>query len=218
MSLRASPRGCFTVLAAIAVICCPAGPVGAEPRERVVNVALEDQFRTRRETGAMLGDVVVLVFAERKGAEAAHELGKKLHLHFHPSAVTASDSEWLRQPVTGLPGWPAGARVPNVQAIPVACLSEVPKAMHPVVRARIRKESPMLPVWLDFDDTMDRQFGVVPDVANVVILDTRGQVHSTLSGRFDDRTVAELAATIDQVRMQARPAFHTAVVPAAAVR
>lgn len=219
MSLRASRRGCFTVLAAsAAIVCCPAGPVRAEPRERVVNVALEDQFRTRRETGAMLGDVVVLVFAERKGAEAAHELGKKLHLHFHPSAVTASDSEWLRQPVTGLPGWPAGARVPNVHAIPVACLSEVPKAMHPVVRARIRKESPMLPVWLDFDDTMDRQFGLVPDVANVVILDTRGQIHSTLSGRFDDRTVAELAATIDQVRKQARPVFHTAVVPAAAVR
>lgn len=219
MYFRALPRGCFAAITAIAIAACfSAGRSHAEPRERAVNIALEDQFRTRRETGAMLGDVVVLVFAERRGAEAAHELGKKLHLHFHPSAVTASDSEWLRQPVAGLPDWPAGARVPNVHAIPVACLSEVPKAMHPVVRARIRKESPMLPVWLDFDDTMDRQFGLVTDVANVVIVDTRGQVHSTLSGRFDDRAVAELAATIDQVRMQARPAFHTAVVPATAIR
>jgi hypothetical protein len=45
---------------------------GGETGGRVVNIALEDQFRTRRETGALLGDVVVLVFAERKGAEAAH--------------------------------------------------------------------------------------------------------------------------------------------------
>lgn len=190
----------------------------AEPRERVVNVALEDQFRTRRETGMMLGDVVVLIFAERKGAEAAHELGKKLHVRFHPTAASASDTEWMRQPVTGLPGWPADVRVPNVHAVPVACLAEVPKAMHPVVRARIRKESPMLPVWLDFDNTMDRTFGLVPGVPNVVILDMQGRVHGVQSGRFNDRMVEELAATIDQVRMQARPAIITAAFPAAPTR
>ena len=37
--------------------------VQAETSGRVVNIALEDQFRTRRETGQFLGDVVVLVFA-----------------------------------------------------------------------------------------------------------------------------------------------------------
>ena len=171
-----------------------------------------------RSPGMMLGDVVVLIFAERKGAEAAHELGKKLHVRFHPTAASASDAEWMRQPVTGLPGWPADVRVPNVHAVPVACLSEVPKAMHPVVRARIRKESPMLPVWLDFDDTMDRTFGMVPGVPNVVILDTQGRVHGVQSGRFNDRMVEELAATIDQVRMQARPAIITAAFPAATPR
>lgn len=190
----------------------------AQPRERVVNLAMEDQFRTRRETGTLLGDVVVLIYAERTGAEAAHDLGKKIHVRFHPTAASASDAEWLRQPVTGLPGWPAGTRVPNVHAIPVACLSEVPKAMHPVVRARIRKESPMLPVWLDFDDTMDRHFGLVKGMPNVVILDARGRVHTVQSGRFDARMLEELTATIDEIRMQSRPEFHTAVVPAAATR
>ena len=32
----------------------------AQPTERVVNVAMEDQFRNRRETGAFRGDVVVV--------------------------------------------------------------------------------------------------------------------------------------------------------------
>lgn len=185
---------------------------------RVVNIALEDQFRTRRETGALLGDVVVLVFAERKGAEAAHDLGRKLHIRFHPTAATASDAEWTNQPVTGLPGWPAEVRVPNVHAIPVACLAEVPKPMHPVVRARIRKESPQLPVWLDFGDTMDQQFGLVKGVPSVAILDTRGRVYGVQVGPFDDRIVEELAATIDQVRLAARPQIITAAATVPVVR
>jgi hypothetical protein len=193
-------------------------PAQAETSGRVVNIALEDQFRTRRETGQLLGDVVVLVFAERKGAEAAHELGQKLHLRFHPTAATASDAEWTKQPVTGLPGWPAEVRVPDVHAIPVACLAEVPKAMHPVVRARIRKESPQLPVWLDFGDTMDQQFGLVKGVPSVVILDTRGRIYGVQAGPFDDRTVAELAATIDQVRLAARPQVITAAATAPITR
>jgi hypothetical protein len=193
-------------------------PAQAETSGRVVNIALEDQFRTRRETGALLGDVVVLVFAERKGAEAAHDLGKKLHVRFHPTAASASDAEWTKQPVTGLPGWPAEVRVPDVHAIPVACLAEVPKPMHPVVRARIRKESPQLPVWLDFGDTMDQQFGLVKGVPSVAILDTRGRVYGVQVGPFDDRVVEELAATIDQVRLAARPQIITAAATAPVVR
>jgi hypothetical protein len=193
-------------------------PAQADTSGRVVNIALEDQFRTRRETGALLGDVVVLVFAERKGAEAAHDLGKKLHVRFHPTAASASDAEWTKQPVTGLPGWPAEVRVPDVHAIPVACLAEVPKPMHPVVRARIRKESPQLPVWLDFGDTMDQQFGLVKGVPSVAILDTRGRVYGVQVGPFDDRIVEELAATIDQVRLAARPQIITAAATAPVVR
>lgn len=193
-------------------------PARADTGGRVVNIALEDQFRTRRETGQLLGDVVVLVFAERKGAEAAHDLGQKLHVRFHPTAASASDAEWTKQPVTGLPGWPAEVRVPDVHAIPVACLAEVPKAMHPVVRARIRKESPQLPVWLDFGDTMDQQFGVVKGVPSVAILDTRGRVYGVQVGPFDDRTIEELAARIDQVRLAARPQIITAAATAPVAR
>jgi len=206
------------LLASTVVACHLPHSALADTSGRVVNIALEDQFRTRRETGQLLGDVVVLVFAERKGAEAAHDLGKKLHLRFHPTAATASDAEWTKQPVIGLPGWPTEVRVPNVHAIPVACLAEVPKAMHPVVRARIRKESPQIPVWLDFGDTMDQQFGVVKGIPSVAILDTRGRVYGVQVGPFNDRSVEELAATIDQIRLTARPQIITAAATAPVTR
>ena len=51
----------------------------------VMNIAMEDQFQTSCETRAFLGDVVILVYAERHGAEKSLQLGRKLHLYFHPT-------------------------------------------------------------------------------------------------------------------------------------
>ena len=50
----------------------------------VMNIVMEDQFQTTCETSVFLGDVVILVYAERHGAEKSLQLGRKLHLHFHP--------------------------------------------------------------------------------------------------------------------------------------
>ena len=65
---------------------------------------------------------------------------------------------------------------------------------------------------------MDQQFGLVKGVPSVVILDTRGRVYGVQAGPFDDRTVAELAATIDQVRLAARPQVITAAATAPITR
>lgn len=193
----------------------PKQTVLADSKTRVVNITMEDQFRTRCETGAFLGDVVVLVFAERRGAEAAHELGKKIHVLFHPTAISVSDEEWAHQPVVSPPGWPVDIRPPNVHAIPVACLSEVPRAMHPVVRARIRKESPEISVWLDYEDIMDHHFGLERGVPSVAILDTRGMVHSVHVGPFSDEAINSLVTTIDEIRQASRPQIITAATPGA---
>lgn len=190
-----------------------AAPVVAQTGDRVVTIAMEDQFRTRRETGVFRGDVVVLVYAERKGAEAALELGRRLHVLFHPTAETASASEWSRQPVTGLPGWPANVRVPDVHVIPVACMSEVPKPLEAVARSRMRTDSPHLPVWLDFDGVMERTFGMVPGGPNVAVLDSVGRTVGVQNGHLDELEFKELAAAIDRVRMQSRPDVRTAVAP-----
>lgn len=186
----------------------------AQPRERVVNIAMEDQFKNRHETGTMRGDVVVLVYAERKGGEAAQELGRQLHVHYHPTATQVSATEWSRQPVIGLPGWPAGARAPDVRVIAVASLPELPRAMQPVARAQVRKDSPFVPVWLDFEGRLEHAYGIHPGKPNVLLLNTNGEVHAVLSGNVDEVKFRELIATIDGLRQQARPDPRTAAVPA----
>jgi len=176
---------------------------GAEPATRPVAVALEDQFRNRRDTAALLGDVVVLVFAERNGAEASHDLGRRLHVHFHPTAAKVEGPEWGRQPVIGLPGWPADRAPPDVHAVAVACLPEIPRAIHPVVRAQVRKESPFVPVWLDFTGVMPQRFGMENGVPNVLLIDTRGHAQGVVRGQVDDLRYRELVTAIDRLRLGA---------------
>lgn len=189
----------------------------AEPVERVVNIAMEDQFKNRHETLRYRGDVVVLVYAERKGAEAALELGRRLHVRFHPTAGQAPATEWSRQPVVAPAGWPAGVAPPDVHVIPVACLPEVPKPLEAVARSRFRKDSPFVSVWLDFEDTMRQRFGVVPDEPNVALIDTRGCPQGVLSGHLDESRFAELVKVVDEQRLRSLQ-DRTATVPATLVR
>lgn len=212
----------MTALRPLIVVCLLLAPAiggrqagAADAPERVVNVALEDQFKNRHETLRYRGDVVVLVYAGRKGAEAALELGRKLHVQFHPAASQASATEWSRQPVTGLAGWPAGIAPPDVHVIPIACLPEVPKTLHAVVKSRFRKESPFVQVWLDFEDVMRQRFGMVPDEPNVALLDARGCPQGVVSGHLDAVRYGEVVAAIDQLRLQSLQ-DRTAIVPTAA--
>jgi hypothetical protein len=187
----------------------------ADAAERVVNIALEDQFKNRHETLRYRGDVVVVVYAGRKGAEAALELGRRLHVQFHPAASQAPATEWSRQPVAGVAGWPAGIAPPDVHVIPIACLPEVPKTLHAVVKSRFRKESPFVQVWLDFEDVMRQRFGMVPDEPNVALLDTRGCPQGVVSGHLDEVRYGEVVTAIDQLRLRSLQ-DRTAAVPAAA--
>ena len=204
------PRRALGALVASLVAACSIA--AAAERSRVANIILEDQFKNRRETAQLRGDVAVLVYSDRHGAEDALNLGRKLHLRFHPSAASAPSTEWSRQPVIGLPGWPADVRVPDVHVIPIACIPEVPRAMHVVARSRLRKESPVVSVWLDFDDVMRTSFGIVPEEPNIAVLDLRGDVHMVLSGHLDELRYEELVAEIDRLRMAARPDPRTARV------
>ena len=204
------------LLALLAVVVPTATVALAQTRDRVVNIAMEDQFRNRRETGVFRGDVVVLVYSERKGAEAALELGRRLHVLLHPTAETAPASEWSRQPVIGLAGWPANVRVPDVHVIPVACLPEVPKPLETVARSRMRTDSPHVSVWLDFEGVMEQVFGMVPGGPNVVVLDTEGKTYSVESGHLDELEFKELTTSINQIRVQSlqlRPDIRTATAP-----
>ena len=169
-----------------------------------MNITMEDQFQNPCETSKFLGDVVILVYAERHGAEDSLDLGQKLHLYFHPTADEVSADAWSKQPVRGIVNWPAGVSLPDVRVIPVASLTEVPRALKPVARARMRKDSPVVPIWLDFDGTLKRMFGIIPGEPNIVVLDTAGQVHSVLSGKFDEQDFQQFVTRIDHVRSASR--------------
>ena len=172
--------------------------------EGVMNVVMEDQFQNPCETTKYLGDVVILVYAERHGAEDSLLLGRKLHLHFHPTADEVSSDAWSKQPVRRIANWPAGIALPDVRVIPVASLTEVPRALKPVARARMRKDSPVVPIWLDFDGTLKRMFGIIPGEPNVVVLNTAGQVHSVLSGNLDEQEFQQFVTRVDYIRSASR--------------
>ena len=208
------PARVSLLLSTMALLAAAILPAVGRGQERPVNVAMGDQFNNRVETAQLRGDVVVLVYAGRHGAEAAMELGRTLHTRFHPTAEGAEPKAWSTQPVVGLPNWPAGLPVPDVKVIPVACVPEVPKALHGMVRRRLKQESPVVPVWLDFEDVMRPSFGMVPDEPNVLLIDTRGMAQGVVSGHLDQRKLDEVAALIDDLRKQALPDVRTASFPA----
>jgi hypothetical protein len=208
------PARVSRLLSTMALLAAAILPAVGRGQERPVNVAMGDQFNNRVDTEQLRGDVVVLVYAGRHGAEAAMELGRTLHTRFHPTAEGAEPKAWSTQPVVGLPNWPAGLPVPDVKVIPVACVPEVPKALHGMVRRRLKQESPVVPVWLDFEDVMRPSFGMVPDEPNVLLIDTRGMAQGVVSGHLDQRKLDEVAALIDDLRKQALPDVRTASFPA----
>jgi hypothetical protein len=208
-TIRACVFFCAVTLASVAYGQAPA---------RGVNIVLEDQFRNSRATEQLRGHVVVLVYADRHGAEKALDIGRRLHLRFHPTADGAEATEWSRQPVVAPPGWPAGAAVPDVHVVPVACVPEVPKPLHGVARSRLRKESPHVSVWLDFDDVLREQFGAAQGEPNIAVIDTSGQPHGTMAGVVDGKRFEDLVGVIDQLRLRSRPDVRTAVVPVSGVQ
>jgi hypothetical protein len=226
--LPCSARGPWSVLAAVGVAAVAVAPaLGQAPAPgavrqlpevapaavQPVDVVLEDQFRNRRATGDLRGDVVVLVYAARHGAEAALNVGRALHLRFHPTADGAEAEAWSTQPVVPPAGWPAGVRVPDVHVVPIACVPEVPRPLHAVARTRLRQESPHVSVWLDFDDVMRQRFGMVPDQPNVAVIDTRGLVHGVRSGHVEPPVFEDLVRVIDRLRLDSLAGLRQAAVP-----
>jgi hypothetical protein len=80
----------------------------------------------------------------------------------------------------------------------------------------MRTDSPHLSVWLDFEGVLEQVFGMEPERPNVAVIDTQGRPAAVQNGHVDELEFRELAATVDRLRMQARPDIRTATAPAAA--
>jgi len=164
---------------------------------------LEDQYERPRHLSGYLGHVVVVVFGDRQSADANKRLGEQLHVHFHPDAPNLPPEKTLYAPVLPLEGVPPGTPTPDVVALPIACVGNVPGLVRSLIRLQIRKASPYLPVWLDFEDRMKTLFGLAPGVPNVVIVDAVGRLRYTFSGPVSNEIVGQMIQAITALRREA---------------
>jgi hypothetical protein len=173
----------------------PTGP-------RMPRVVMEDQFGRPQDVAVYRGHVVVLIFGDRNSADANKKLGEWLHVQFHPGAQGLSPLKARRVPVRPLPGQAPGRPSPDVLAIPVACVGKVPGLVQTVIKAQLCRASPDVPVWVDFQGTMKKQFGLVPEVPNVAVLDTAGRLRYAGSGRLTNEQLEQLLAAIEGLRKE----------------
>jgi hypothetical protein len=175
----------------------------ALPRAFVPAVALEDQFEKAHDVRQHRGDVVVLIYGDRKSADANRALGALLHVTFHPSAKGLPPAQAWKAPVQPVPGLPPGARSPDVLAIPVACIGNVPGVVRGIIRGQFRSGSPDVPVWLDFADVMKSTFPFQAGVPNVVVLDALGRYRYAAAGAPSQEGTQRLVNATEALRREA---------------
>jgi len=175
----------------------------AQEQPLIPDLKMTDQFAKKYDLADYRGEVVVLVFADKAGAEASRELGKRLHVDFHPSARNQQPPASFAAPVAPLPGLPEGARSPDAKIVPIAVIGDVPAALHLMVRARFRQASPDAPIWIDMTDAMRTQFGVKKDVPNIAVIDAAGRARYATSGTFGEPDYTKLTTIIQTLRYEA---------------
>ncbi|MBN9118922.1 MAG: hypothetical protein J0I06_07145, partial [Planctomycetes bacterium] len=107
------------------------GQPPAAPAPKAVELVLEDQFERKANLADLRGNVVILVFGDRKGTDACRTLGEQLHVCWHPTAKGLPPAKAQTAPVVPLDGLKPGQVSPNVIVVPVACCGKVPAAVRP---------------------------------------------------------------------------------------
>ena len=200
--------GVVTVSLALGGVACsqvpPAAPVAAAVAEaKPVELVVEDQFSRRQDLAAHRGDVVVLVYGDRKGMDSCKELGAKLHVVFHPTAADQTPEKARKAPVVALEGLPVAQRSPDALVLPVAAAGSVPGVIKDLIRSQVKKASPEVPVWLDFTGVMEKQFGMRAGEPNIVVFDGVGRLRLKVNGTPDQATTDKLLQTVQNLRAEA---------------
>ena len=79
----------------------------------------------------------------------------------------------------------------------LADVSTVPRPLRGMVRMKFRKFQ-TYPVMMDWSGEAVKAFTYVPDKANVLVLDGRGQILKRISGEANPKAVQDLCAAIDR--------------------
>lgn len=190
-------------LCAVALTLSAATAFAQSPAAKPVELVLEDQFERRQDLAAFRGEVVVLVYGDRKAVDACREFGEKLHVLFHPTAAGQAPAAARKAPVVTLQGVAPGKRSPDVVVIPVAAAGNVPGVIKELIRTQVAKASPEVPVWLDFTGVMEKEFGLRGGQPNVVVFDAAGRLRLKVNGSPDQPTLDKLVQTIQNLRAEA---------------
>ncbi len=164
---------------------------------------MEDQFDQAHRVADWQGRVVVLIFGDRKSADANRALGEWLHVAFHPSAQGRPPAEAAGAPVRPVEGAPPGTPSPEVVTVPVASIGKVPGPVAALIKRQIRAAAPETPILLDFEERLKGLFGLAAGVPNVVIVDCRGRVRATAVGNLTPEQTGQLATLIENLRREA---------------
>ena len=179
-------------------------PVEVKPTDaKAVELVLEDQFGRRQDLAANRGEVVVMVYGDRRGNDACKEYGERLHVLFHPTAAGQTPAKARTAPVAPLPGVPVGKRSPDAVIIPVAVAGSVPGVVKDLIRGQIKKAAPEVPVWLDFAGTMEKDYGLKAGQVNVAVFDAAGRMRLKINGTPDKEASDRLLQVIQNLRAEA---------------
>jgi hypothetical protein len=167
------------------------------------SLALTDQFEKPRDLKDFRGDVVILLYGDRKATDANQALGAKLHVAYHPTAKVLPPADAHKAPPSALAGSPAGTKTPDVHVIPVACTGKVPDLVLTFLRRELKKASPDVPVWIDAGTVMKDTFGQREGEPNLVVVDAAGRLRYRVLGTPDEKTSARLIEIVDYLRKEA---------------
>src|SRR5580704_16354148 len=112
-----------------------------QPQVAVPVISMPDQFSKAHDVRDHRGDVVVLIYGDRKSADANKALGALLHVAFHPTAKGLPPAQARKAPVQPVPGVAPGTRSPDVLTVPVACVGKVPAVVRAILCGQFRTAS-----------------------------------------------------------------------------
>jgi hypothetical protein len=190
---------CFATLVAIAMPVFAQQP--AMPKQG--ELTLEDQFERKAGLDELRGQVVVVVYGDRKATDACRSIGESLHVCWHPDAKGQPPIKAQAAPVVPLENLKPGQVSPNVAVVPVACCGKVPGPIRSVIRTQIAKASPDAVVWLDFTDTMKTMYGQTASEANLAVFDASGRLRMKINGTPDKATMDSLVKRVQELRVEA---------------
>ena len=191
------------VAAVACVVFAPLHAQPAAPAAKPVELVLEDQFERKADLADLRGNVVILVFGDRKGTDTCRALGEQLHVCWHPDAKGQPPAKARAAPVVPLEGLKPGQVAPNVVVVPVACCGKPGPGVRATITRRMAKESPDVVVWLDYTDAMKGMFGLTAGEANVAVIDAKGVARMKLNGVIDQPTMDKLVKTVQGLRAEA---------------